>query len=103
MPPKTGFMIAIMPGGPPGEEGPQDEDSLSREQDGGGANDIATETIVSILRRLHRGGPSAIRDLRAFTAALNAMCEASMARDHKGLEESANDAGDALESMINAA
>jgi streptomycin 6-kinase len=101
MPPKTGFMIAIMPGGPPGEEGPQDEDNLSREH--GGDDNVATELIISILRRLHRGGPSAIRDLRAFTAALNAMCEASMARDHRGLEESANDAGDALESMINAA
>jgi streptomycin 6-kinase len=102
MPPKTGFMIAIMPGGP---HGGQDEDSLNREQDGdsgGDDNDIATEIILSILRRLHRGGPSAIRDLRAFTAALDAMCEASMARDHKGLEDAANDAGDALESMINA-
>jgi hypothetical protein len=100
MPKPTSLMIAI---GLPGPHGAQDEDSLNREQDGGGEdNDIATEAIVSIVHNLHRGGPSAVRDLRKFTAALEAMCEAFMARDRKGLEDAASDARDALEGMINA-
>jgi hypothetical protein len=49
---------------------------------------------------LHQRGPSAIRDLRAFTEALAGMCEAHMARDRKGLEDAASDARDALEKVI---
>jgi hypothetical protein len=101
MPKPTSLMIAI---GMPHAEG-QDEDSLNREQaggDGGEDNDIATEAIVSIVHNLHRGGPSAVRDLRKFTAALEAMCEAFMARDRKGFEDAASDARDALEDLISA-
>jgi hypothetical protein len=100
MPKPTSLMIAI---GLPGPHGEQDEDALNREQDGGGEdNDIATEAIVSIVHNLHLGGPSAVRDLRAFTAALDAMCEAFMARDRKGFEDAASNARDALEGMISA-
>jgi hypothetical protein len=95
------FMIAIgLPGGPHGEDS-QDEDNLQREHDGdGGDDDIATEAIVSIVHNLHRGGPSAVRDLRRFTSALEDMCETFMSRDRKGFEDAASDARDALEGMI---
>jgi hypothetical protein len=91
------FMIAIgLPGSPHGEN---DEDSLDREQDGKG-DDIATEAIVSIVRNLHEGGPSAVRDLRRFTSALEGICEAYMSRDHHGLEEAASEAVDVLNDML---
>ena len=96
--PKHGFMIAI---GLPSHHGEQqDEDNLNREQDGEGGDDIATEAICSIVHNLHSGGPSAVRDLRAFTSALEEMCETFMARDRKGFEDAASDARDALEDLI---
>jgi len=92
--------IAVTVGMPHAEE--RDEDNLSREHndDGDGGDDIATEAIVSTVHKLHRGGPSAVRDLRKFTSALEAMCEAFMQRDNHGLEDAASDARDALNDMI---
>jgi hypothetical protein len=94
-------MIAF---GMPGQHGENDEDSLDREQagdgDDGGEGDLATEAICSIVRNLHEGGPSAVRDLRRFTSALDAVCEAYMARDHHGLEEAASEAVDVLNDML---
>jgi streptomycin 6-kinase len=97
---KPGPTIALMIGMPHAEEGPQDEDHLSREQDNDSDDDIATEAIVSIVHNLHQRGPSAIRDLRAFTEAIAGMCEAHMARDRKAFEEAAYEARDALEKAI---
>jgi hypothetical protein len=96
------FMIAIgLPGGPHGEDS-QDEDNLQREgsDSNGDDDDIATEAIVSIVHNLHRGGPSAVRDLRKFTSALESLCEAFMQKDSHGVEEAASDACDALRDMI---
>jgi hypothetical protein len=89
-----------MIGMPHAEEGPQDEDHLSREQDNDSDDDIATEAIVSIVHNLHQRGPSAIRDLRAFTEALAEMCEAHIARDRKGFEDAASDAHKALSKIF---
>jgi len=96
--PKPTIMIAV--GMPHGDS--QDEDSLERERDDGdgGDDDIATEAICSIVQNLHRGGPSAVRDLRKFTAALEAMCDAFMERDSHGVGEAADAARDALHDMI---
>jgi streptomycin 6-kinase len=92
------FMIAIgLPGSPHGEN---DEDSLDREQDGNGDDDLATEAIVSIVKNLHHGGPSAVRTLRRFTSALDAICEAFMSRDNQGVEEAAGEARDVLNDML---
>src|SRR5262245_57811605 len=97
---KPSLMIAIALPGHDGEEAV--EDNLQRESnDGGGdGDDIATEAIVSIVHNLHRGGPSAVRDLRKFTSALEDMCETYMSRDRKGFEDAASDARDALEGLI---
>src|SRR5262249_45665531 len=92
------LMIAI---GLPGHHGEQaDEDNLNREQDGEGGDDLATEAIMSIVNRLHHGKASAVRDLRAFTAALEALCEAFMARDYHAVGDAASDARDALHDLI---
>ena len=88
-------MIAI---GLPHGEGQGDEDN--REQDGDGDDDIATEAICSIATNLHRGGQSAVRDLRRFTQALDEMCEPFMHKDSHGFEEAAHAARDALHDMI---
>jgi hypothetical protein len=90
------IMIAVGMPSPHGE----DEDSLDRERDGNGDDDLATEAIVSIVRNLHEGGPSAVRDLRRFTSALEGICEAYMSRDHQGLEEAASEAVDVLNDML---
>jgi hypothetical protein len=105
---KPGFVIAI--GLRPHQlaSEPDDEDHLDRERDqhdhegqDGGDDDIATEAIVSIVHNLHSAGPSAVRDLRAFTAALEEMCDTFMTHDRAGFEEAACHARDALEQMIN--
>jgi len=97
--PKPNFMVAISLPGHHGEQA--DEDGLDRERDdGGGDDDIATEAIMSIVNRLHHGKASAVRDLRAFTAALDALCEAFMAKDSHGVGEAASDARDALHDLI---
>ena len=94
---RPSIMIAFGLPGPHGEEEPHED---NREHDGEGDDDIATEAIVSIVHNLHRGGPSAVRDLRKFTAALEGMCETFMSRDRKGFEDAASEARDALEGLI---
>ena len=100
MPPKPSLMIAI---GLPSHHGEQqDEDSLQREHDGDGGDDsdIATEAIVSIVNHLKDSKASAVRDIRAFTAALEALCDAFMERDYHGVGEAADTARDALHNLI---
>ena len=93
---KPNLMIAIGLPGPHGE----DEDALDREQDGNGDDDIATEAILSIVNQLKDRKASAVRDIRAFTAALEAMCEDFMQKDRQGFEDAASDARDALNKLI---
>jgi hypothetical protein len=71
----------------------------NREQ-GDGNGDIAVEAIQSIIDTLHEGGPSAVRDLRAYTSALEDMCQAHMDKDYAGLEEAASNAVDAIRDLI---
>jgi hypothetical protein len=84
----------------------QDEDNLDREhdqrdqEDHGGDEDLATEAVVSIVRNLHEGGPSAVRDLRLFIKALQAITDAFMAHDQAGLEDAASEACDVLHNMM---
>jgi streptomycin 6-kinase len=98
MPPKPPTLMIAVGFGRHGEG--QDEDNLNREQDGDGDDDIATEAIVQIVRNLHEGGPSAVRDLRRFTSALEDICSAFMERDHQGVEEAASEARDVLNDML---
>src|SRR5262249_30872942 len=94
MPPKpTSLMIAISM---PSHRGEQDEDSLNREHGNDGDDDIATEAIVSILQHLQHGKASAVRLLRQFSAALDDMCEAFMAKDYHAVGDAADAARDAL-------
>src|SRR5215475_11056113 len=93
---KPNLMIAIGLPGPHGE----DEDALDREQDGNGDDDIATEAILSIVNQLKDRKASAVRDIRAFTAALEALCEDFMQKDQRGFEDAASDARDALHNLI---
>jgi hypothetical protein len=89
------LMIAIgLPSGPHG-----DEDNLNREQDDGG-NPAADATIGSIVHRLYRGGPSGIRDLRKFTAALEDLADCFLTKDRHGFEDAASEARDALNHLI---
>jgi len=93
-------MIAI---GLPSHHGEQDEDSLNRERDGDdgdGEDDLATEAVMSIVRNLEHGKASAVRQLRAFTSALEALCQAFMERDYHAVGEAASDARDALNDML---
>src|SRR5262249_449387 len=92
--------IAVMIGMPHGEQGPQDQDSLNREQDDDGGNDDAAEWIVELVHALKREGTPAIRLMRLFTQALEAMCDAVMARDDAALEDAASDAHKALSEMM---
>src|SRR5262245_14803321 len=92
------LMIAIsMP-----SHGEPDEDGLDRERDDNGedGDDIATEAIVSIVRHLEVGKASAVRTLRAFTAALDDMCNAFMDRDYHAVGDAADAARDALHNLI---
>jgi len=94
-------MIAI---GLPHPHGEQDEDGLDRERDDGGGgddSDIATEAIVSVVNHLKDSKASAVRDIRAFTAALEALCDAFMARDYHAVGDAADAARDALHQLIN--
>jgi hypothetical protein len=89
--------------GLPGHHGEaSDEDSLDRERvdDDGDEDDLATEAIVSIVRNLEHGKAAAVRQLRAFTSALENLCEAFMQRDYHGVGEAASDARDALNDML---
>src|SRR5262245_10847961 len=89
-------MIAV---GLPSAHGDDDEDALDREQDGNGDDDLATEAILSIVNQLKDRKASAVRDIRAFTAALEAMCEDFMQKDRQGFEDAASDARDALNKL----
>ena|SRR5262245_63099095 len=96
---RPSLMIAI--GLPHAHGGEGDEDNLNREGDaGGGDNDLAAHVLVSIVHRLHRGGPSAVRDLRSFTQALEELADTHMAKDSHGFEDAAGDACNALEALI---
>jgi hypothetical protein len=95
MPKPASLMIAI--GLPHGEA--QDEDSLDREQDGDDG-DLATEAVMSIVRNLQHGKAAAVRELRAFTGALEALCDAFMDRDYHAVGEAASDARDVLNVML---
>jgi hypothetical protein len=95
MPKPASLMIAI--GLPHGEA--QDEDSLDREQDGDDG-DLATEAVMSIVRNLQHGKAAAVRELRAFTGALEALCDAFMDRDYHAVGDAASDARDALNAML---
>ena len=91
-------MIAV---GMPGPHGDGDEDGLDRERDDGGDDsDLATEAVMSILDDLKTRKASAVRDLRAYTAALEEMCDAFMDRDYHRVGEAASDARDALHEII---
>jgi hypothetical protein len=96
MPKPASLMIAI---GLPHAEG-QDEDQLDREQDGNGDDDLATEAVMSIVRNLQHGKAAAVRELRAFTGALEALCDAFMERDYHAVGDAASDARDALNAML---
>ena len=95
---KPSLMIAI---GLPSHHGEQDEDSLNREQDDdGGDGDLATEAIMSIVNHLKDGKASAVRDIRAFTATLEALCDAFMEKDYHAVGDAADAARDALHQLI---
>ena len=96
---KPTLMIAV---GMPSAHG-NDEDQLDREQDDDGGDDdsdLATEAVMSILDDLKTRKASAVRDLRAYTAALEEMCDAFMDRDYHRVGEAASDARDALHEII---
>ena len=95
------LMIAVGLGRPHGEEA-QDEDGLDRERDDGdgGDGDLATEAVLGILDGLKQGKAAAVRNLRAFTSALEAMCDAFMERDYHAVGDAADAARDALHEMI---
>ena len=94
---KPTLMIAV---GMPGPHGDDDEDDLNREQDGNGDDDIATEAILSIVNNLKDNKASAVRDIRAFTAALEDLCQAFMDKDYHAVGDAASDARDALNNLI---
>ena len=97
---KPTLMIAV---GMPGPHGDGDEDQLDRERDDDGGDDdsdLATDAVMSIVRNLKDGKASAVRQLRAFTGALEALCDAFMARDYHAVGEAASDARDALNDML---
>jgi hypothetical protein len=52
------------------------------------------------VHRLYRGGPSGIRDLRKFTAALEDLADCFLTKDRHGFEEAASEARDALNHLI---
>ena len=79
-------------------DGP-DEDNLDRERDGDDG-DLATEAVETIVRNLQEGKAAAVRELRAFTGALEALCDAFMERDYHAVGEAASDARDVLNVML---
>ena len=92
--------IALMIG-MPGHHGEQtDEDSLQREHGDGGGDDAATDAIMSIVNHLKDSKASAVRDIRAFTAALEDLCQAFMDRDYHAVGDAADAARDALHNLI---
>src|SRR5262245_40432118 len=96
-------MIAI---GLPSPHGEDDEDNLRREnhsddersQDGDG--DIVEQGIMGIIECLHERGPGAVRQVKLYAQALEAMADAHMSRDDQALEEAASDAYRALHKLV---
>jgi len=96
---KPTLMIAVGMPGPHGND--DDEDGLDRERDDGGDNsDLATDAIMSIVNHLKDSKASAVRDIRAFTAALEDLCQAFMDRDYHAVGDAADAARDALHNLI---
>src|SRR5262249_34572443 len=99
---KPAFMIAI---GMPSAHGDEDEDNLRRE-DGddersqNGDGDIVEQGIMGILQCLHERGPGAVRQVKLYAQALEAMADAHMSRDDHALEEAASDAYRALHKLV---
>jgi len=99
MPKPPTLMIAVGLGRPHGDA--QDEDGLDRERDDGdGDSDVATEAIMSIVNHLKDSKASAVRDIRAFTQALEELCQAFMDRDYHAVGDAADAARDALHNLI---
>jgi hypothetical protein len=76
-----------------------DEDDLGREDNGeheDGDGDIAEQVICGLVRQLADAGPAAVQLLRKLTQSLEDMGDATMAKDHGGLEEAACAAHEAL-------
>lgn len=65
-----------------------------------GDGDIATDAICGVVQSMYRGGPSTVRDLRAFIDALESMCQAFMDEDRSGFEDAASDACEALRTLV---
>jgi hypothetical protein len=65
-----------------------------------GDNDIATEAILGIAQSMHRGGPSTVRDMRAFIDGLERMCQTFMDKDRAGFEDAASDACEAMRALM---
>jgi len=81
--------------------GDGDEDDLNRERDDGGDDsDLATDAIMSIVNHLKDSKASAVRDIRAFTAALEDLCQAFMDKDYHAVGDAADAARDALHNLI---
>src|SRR5262245_29368819 len=100
MPKPVRLMIAIGLPTAHGEEEPRDEDSLDREQDNDGDGDIVEQGIMGILQCLHERGPGAVRQVKLYAKALEAMADAHMSRDDQALEEAASDAYRALHKLV---
>ena len=96
---KPTLMIAVGLPGPHSND--DDEDSLNRERDDGGDDsDLATDAIISIVNHLKDSKASAVRDIRAFSAALEDLCQAFMDRDYHAVGDAADAARDALHNLI---
>jgi hypothetical protein len=93
-------MIAVGMPSPHGDQ--QDEDGLDREHSDGGENDndIASDAIVAMVNHLKDSKASAVRDIRAFTAALEDLCQAFMDKDYHAVGDAADAARDALHNLI---
>jgi hypothetical protein len=93
------IMVAIgLPLARDDEAREQDEDSLNRERDGEG--DVAEQVVMSIVECLNDRGPGAVRQIRSFAQALEAMADAHFARDAAGVEDAAADAHKALSKIF---
>jgi hypothetical protein len=88
----------------PSEHGPEerDEDNLQIEGHGDedGDGDIAEQVICGLVRSLADAGPAAVHLLGKLIGSLEEMSEATMKRDHAGLEEAACDAHEVLNKLI---
>jgi hypothetical protein len=90
----------------PSPHGPQpDEDHLDRDHgderpEDGDDGDLAEAVIISLVRCLHDAGPAAVKLLRQLARRFDEMCEATMERDHAGLEAAACDAHETLAKLL---